>query len=54
MDSSLAIEALNSDDYYAQRPNTGTKIRGKKQFTTSTPIEASTCLSSTTPLFGTG
>ena len=53
MDSSLAIEALNSDDYYVQRPNTGTKIRGKKQFTTSTPIEPLTCLSSTTPLFGT-
>ena len=33
MDSSLAIEALNSDDYYALPPNTGPKIRGNKQFT---------------------
>ena len=40
MDSSLAIKALNSDDYYALHPNTGAKIRGNKQFTSSTPIES--------------
>ena len=53
MDSSLAIEALNCDDDYGVLSKKHPKIGANKKLASSTPIVASRCFSSPTPIFGT-